>query len=101
MSDLEAAKRLRAWADGKPLAQKKARVIAREFGRTALTQHARTVMDDALRQAGVLTRPSLLECDRETVVQLIVDGQAQWQRTHWRFLAGPDSAMQFEVDKRR
>src|SRR4051812_48570099 len=92
---------LRAWAEGRNFARKRARVIAREFGRTSLTRNARVVMDEALRGAGVLTRPSLLDCDREDLVELIVDAPPDWATTHWRFLAGPDSTMQFEVDKRR
>jgi hypothetical protein len=99
-SELETAAQLHRWTAERPMARKRARVIAKAFGRVNLTRDAREVIVEALLRAGVTTRPSLLECDREDWVQLIVAQNGDSPRVHWRFLAGPESLIGYETDKR-
>lgn len=106
-SDLEAAADLRRWTDERTSARKRARTLAAEFGRTNLTRDAREVIRETLLQAGLTTRPSLLDCGRDDWLQLVSQGRKRSTDTgrtppaHWRFLAGPESLIAYETDKRR
>lgn len=72
--DLEAAARLRRWADASSAPRKRASRIAEAFGRAKLTESARQVIDDALQACGMGTDPSMLACERNALVRLKVVG---------------------------
>ena len=59
-SDLAAAVKLRHWVDDRSRARKRARLVAKCFGRTKLTERARSDIEAALLAAGVEATPSIL-----------------------------------------
>jgi hypothetical protein len=75
-ADLEAAIELRQWTEVRSAGRRRARSVAAEFGRVHLTQQARKRIDEALRAAGIETEPSILDCDRDDWLRLVVVGLA-------------------------
>jgi hypothetical protein len=104
-SDIEAALELRRWAEERHTPRKRAKTIAAVFGRTNFTRQARDAMDQALDAVGVSTAPSLIECHRDDWLALALEAvprrSLKLPRVHWRFVAGPESLMAYELDKRR
>lgn len=98
-SDLEAAIKLRAWAESRSVARKRARTLAGTFGRVNLTKDARKRLASALEAAGLETQPSLLTCDRDDWLTLTVVGDpvlssalpsqlVTWHAHNWTGTAG-------------
>jgi hypothetical protein len=98
-SDLEAAVKLRAWAESRAVARKRARTLAGAFGRVNLTKDVRKRLASALEAAGLETQPSLLTCDRDDWLVLMVVGDSvlssalpsqlvTWHEHNWTGTAG-------------
>ena len=76
-SDLAAAVKLRHWVDDRSRPRKRARLVAKCFGRTKLTERARSDIEAALLAAGVEATPSIAICDREEWLHLVASGPPQ------------------------
>jgi hypothetical protein len=75
-ADLEIAVGLRAWAESRTTARKRAQTLAARFGRTTLTRRTRKQIEDTLLAAGVELRPSIVACDRDDLLELIAVGES-------------------------